>query len=438
MATPFGRSMRPMIDQMFSGQGQSIPSASAAVTPVTHPHSKLNLPALFRLSQKLAPINYSILPAPAALVLRIEGSFDRAAMTSDRHSAVTKSKQVLLKQVIPYLMNGSSGTFPIDFIENWIKATREGFAILPIGEVFPIVDLFRIAFSKDAVRLETAVGYVIDGSPDSLLRTILLLCEGEETPRGLLLTVLRFTSNALASPLLASLLLTPGSDRTSLTLLVVKSLLHEDPLVRATGSGLVFGVVGRLYDSGENRGGMRGRSATDEEEEEWEVEIASAVLEALEREDASVEVGTSSFIFVRGIPSNELIDFQRLYVSLHSSSIGRNIGTSPLLLTASRTSRCSTGRLGCSNGSEIETGGSEGEQGGHSDCERTWSTFSLIFISVISFFRSVPHSGKGEVQVRSPPFYSLYAHSLRRLSLTHSEYIVEMFIFSFREAVVHS
>jgi hypothetical protein len=39
--------------------------------------------------------------------------------------------------------------------------------------------------------------------------------------------------------------------------------------------------------------------------------------------------------------------------------------------------------------------------------------------------------------VRSARSYSFHAHLLRCLSLTHSEYIVEMLIFSFRNAVVH-
>lgn len=84
-----------------------------------------------------------------------------------------------------------------------------------------------------------------------------------------------------------------------MTSVLVQAILHEDKLVRVAAASVAFNVaawvqrgrVARIQGGGNepNSGGMR----EDEEDVEWEVELVSAIVEALEREKESEEVGQS-------------------------------------------------------------------------------------------------------------------------------------------------
>lgn len=74
--------------------------------------------------------------------------------------------------------------------------------------------------------------------------------------------------------------------RPNVTKLVIKALLDQDKSVRSAGAGLVWSITGRFWNE-RNRGTSTGIESVDEE---WEVEIGSAVLEAIGREVESSEV----------------------------------------------------------------------------------------------------------------------------------------------------
>jgi hypothetical protein len=78
--------------------------------------------------------------------------------------------------------------------------------------------------------------------------------------------------------------------------LLVTTLLHDDAAVRTAAASLAFNVAAYLQ-KGRVDNVKSGGSETEgmEEDGDWEIEMASAVVEAIDREKNSEEVGQSSF-----------------------------------------------------------------------------------------------------------------------------------------------
>jgi hypothetical protein len=78
-----------------------------------------------------------------------------------------------------------------------------------------------------------------------------------------------------------------------LTLIIVSSLLHDDGSVRTAAASLAFNVGAWLQNNRVEavKGGKGIRGDAVGEDEEWEVELVSAILEAFGRETGNEEVG---------------------------------------------------------------------------------------------------------------------------------------------------
>ena len=127
-------------------------------------------------------------------------------------------------------------------------------------------------------------------------------------PKNVLLTTLRLVTNAFGNVVLARALLLGGiqgrgqGTREKITRLVVGGLLSEDSGVRSAAASLAFNVSA-FYQRGRVEGGRGGSGnggggaggagdvAEGEEEGDWEVEMVSAVVEALRNEKASEDIG---------------------------------------------------------------------------------------------------------------------------------------------------
>lgn len=72
-------------------------------------------------------------------------------------------------------------------------------------------------------------------------------------------------------------------------MVLVPSLLHEDGAVRTAAASLAFNVAAFIQKGRVAK--VRGETVEAFEDEDWEVEIVSAVVEALDRETASEDVG---------------------------------------------------------------------------------------------------------------------------------------------------
>ena len=179
---------------------------------------------------------------------------------------------------------------------------------LPPAQLFPLVDMWRLAVVDDAA---VADWLATTTDPDALQILLAKALEVLDTPdptqksagRNYILTVLRLLANGFAHATLARALLSraaPAGKRPQVTRIVVSTLLHEDAAVRTAAASLTFNVAAALQKSRVEK--LRGPTADAvpvavEEDEEWEAELVSAVLEALSNEVQSEEVGEWLFFF---------------------------------------------------------------------------------------------------------------------------------------------
>lgn len=97
-------------------------------------------------------------------------------------------------------------------------------------------------------------------------------------------------SNAFATTILAQRVLRSGKTRDDLTSFLITNLLNEEASVRTAAASLAFNVAASIQQTRVNtiRDGLIG--ASDEGDGDWEVELISAIVEAIQREE-SEEVG---------------------------------------------------------------------------------------------------------------------------------------------------
>jgi hypothetical protein len=110
-------------------------------------------------------------------------------------------------------------------------------------------------------------------------------------PRNFALTLLRTFSNAFATPVLVQRILVSGKLRDDLTGFLVANLLNEDASVRTAAASLAFNVAASLQARRVKKV-QDGEISTSfgDEDGDWEVELVSVIVEAIEREQ-SEEVG---------------------------------------------------------------------------------------------------------------------------------------------------
>lgn len=105
--------------------------------------------------------------------------------------------------------------------------------------------------------------------------------------RNYVVTVLRLLCNTFSNAVLTRSILTDDRLRPILTGVLVQSLLWEDGSVRTAASSMAFNVAAWLQ-----KGRVRdGREEDQDQDEEWEMELISAVVEGLGREKYNEEVG---------------------------------------------------------------------------------------------------------------------------------------------------
>lgn len=235
-----------------------------------HTHKRLYLPACERISTN--PITATATPSYPALLGKLEGF----AGASNPHVAVIKS------EVVPFL-EGKSSVAASGLVDKWAAATSALLGALKPAEVFPLVDLWRIGLLNDQI-----VGVVTPrvGSSADPIAPILSLAantlkqQSTSTPRPLLLTTLRLATNFLAPLPLATAALSHPADLLSV---LIESLLHSEVSVRKAAADVAVNAAAWRHrvDKGLEAKGSDDRTP----EQEWEVELLSALLEAIGREE---------------------------------------------------------------------------------------------------------------------------------------------------------
>jgi len=168
--------------------------------------------------------------------------------------------------------------------------------LLPVSQLFPLVDMWRLGLLDSAVGDWLAAQRIgAESDPiNVLLKSAIpaLANNSPDNPRNYILTILRMLCNAFTTAMLVRRLTSSANGlREDVTTLLIATLLHEDGAVRTAAASLVFNVAawiqkGRVESVRAGTGGNNGQ----QEDDEWGVEIVSAVVEALEREKVNEEV----------------------------------------------------------------------------------------------------------------------------------------------------
>lgn len=108
---------------------------------------------------------------------------------------------------------------------------------------------------------------------------------GTETPKATWMMILRLACNIFAHPVLVTTYFTShlaSSHRGILTQLLVTSLLAHDTQVRQTAASLAFNCSTRVMAERLQNEDSGGDDA--QEDDDWQVEVVSAVVDALSKE----------------------------------------------------------------------------------------------------------------------------------------------------------
>lgn len=185
----------------------------------------------------------------------------------------------------------------VDTLEAFSQATTAMAAVLPVESLFPVADLWRLAILDPSVCV-WIVSHPLSNSKDPfeilLPRTVLALDAPSKGARNFSLIMLRFLCNSLSHTSLANRLLRTGI-RDQITAVLIASLLHSDATVRTASASLAFNTAAVLQRDrviavkSSHGGGILAES--EEDVAEWEIEVITAVVEALHRENENEEVG---------------------------------------------------------------------------------------------------------------------------------------------------
>lgn len=261
-----------------------------------HPHTQKSIPALDSVSTN--PILFTQVPALDTVLSKLTSFIDKSSLSA---ASVQTVKQRLANEVIPWLKaRFSAPQRAMDvksppsnhLLSHWAETTRELVASLPSAELFPLVDMWRLALLDDAVAKYCAsnAGNTSDPIQPLLVQGITNISQTSPA-RNYTLTLLRLLSNAFASPSLGSTILR----RRTLTTLLVHNLLHDDAAVRTAAASLAFNVAAFMQKERLDAVRQRyGPFVKSEEDADGEVELVSAVLEAIGNEKQNEEIGKQS------------------------------------------------------------------------------------------------------------------------------------------------
>jgi len=256
-----------------------------------HPHRKLYLPAIEAIPTK--PIQSANAPNYTALIGKLE-----------TNAGIAKEDVAYLKaNVVPILekTGGKSDQEVKQVYQRWTEITDRSLASLKPEETFPLIDLWRVGLLDPKITtLLTMALSPSSNTPEPLtaileLASSTLKASSSSTPKPFLLTVLRLLTNILAISPFANMILATPSQTPKLHKILenvlsvtVDSLLHPDQSVRSAAAGVAVNLAGWRHRVSKEQG----KGADEGVEHDWEVELVSAAIEAIDRE-ADEDVGKS-------------------------------------------------------------------------------------------------------------------------------------------------
>ncbi|KAL0581184.1 hypothetical protein V5O48_000874 [Marasmius crinis-equi] len=256
-----------------------------------HKHTSLSLPAMQALSLK--PILFTQVPNLDVVSKKLLSS-----IPSDLKQPQQDVNKTISATVVPYLKSrfaqpASATSLPPanpTLLAAWNQTTVALSASLPPESLFPLVDMWRLALLDPAVGTWFAAN--LSTSPLVTLLRVASTVSVQQCPRPYILTLLRLLSNAFSSNVLAPQFFF-GNLRSETTALLIPSLLHSDAGVRNAAASLAFNMASFLQNrraEAVRNGSSGGSEKNGLEDEDWEVEMASAIVEAVDREKTAEDV----------------------------------------------------------------------------------------------------------------------------------------------------
>ena len=224
-----------------------------------------------------------------AVVTKLSHFIDASGLREEEKTRIkgtieSSALPFLKLQVLPY---GKSTVKPVSslapMLTEWADVSKTLIIALPTEQLFPVVDLWRLAF------LSTTVGTWILEEPVGtrwIISEFLEKAGVKSLPRPFVLTLLKCLSNAFCTPGLSRRLLAPGLLREKLTDLAISQLLEEDNLVRTAAASLIFNIASstQVQRADIGKSGFVPHVPTGADVE-WEIEVVSAVIEGIRREE---------------------------------------------------------------------------------------------------------------------------------------------------------
>lgn len=252
-----------------------------------HKHGKIGVPTLASLGSQ--PISYPPVAEVGKLVSKLKQFVvDEAKLASTEE----------WDKVVPNLLECLGGD--VQPKAGWETFLSKLVAELDKDRVFPVLDLLRMLSDK----CEPIRTWILQGSGGGVvMQRVRELGVDADTPKPARLTLLKLACNLPSTFLFSSSQKLKGQIdgepsipyRSLTTAMLVESLLHSDASVRQSAASLAWNAS--ITDAATREGsGLPAKLAmaledeTEEEREEWVVELVSAVGTALEREKESEEV----------------------------------------------------------------------------------------------------------------------------------------------------
>ncbi|KAL2048304.1 hypothetical protein N7G274_000215 [Stereocaulon virgatum] len=227
-----------------------------------HPHTLLTLPTLRRPHK--SPVTYAKVPPIDKLITKIGPSGSDPAVSA-------------LKEFVTHRQQSGAVDAPLPSLPALSAYILKSFETLPPDNLFPIVDLFRVALADPRLS-----GYFAQDRSLTILTVLSAVINLDaKCPYTLRIVTLHMACNLFTSPLFPPKLLSDQFLSTPLLQLVTSSLLDTDhPPVRVAATSLAFNIAAANH--------MR-RIAEQEDllSESGQVELVASLLEAMARERES-------------------------------------------------------------------------------------------------------------------------------------------------------
>ncbi|KAI8097287.1 PPPDE putative peptidase domain-containing protein [Halteromyces radiatus] len=268
----------------FSGANYSELKSSVELLLFTayppHPHRTLHLRQVCKPSNQ--PILYNNFGKLDMILEKLHTYLKEDGIHLDEHQLATLNfaKDVLLKKQEEILD-----------MEQWQRLLDTLIDKLPMAHQFPLLDIARsLILTKEAGNYYTTNCHKIAHLMDTVQNDN--ETDGSGTPKATWLMILRLACNLFTHQVLVTTYFTShlaSSHRSSLTQLLVSTLLAQDAQVRQAAASLAFNcstvVMAERLRKEENSDSFTGSAGmAEQEDDDWQVEIMSAVMDALTKE----------------------------------------------------------------------------------------------------------------------------------------------------------